>query len=530
MNKIFDQTIVASGKIPGKDEIKVADNAKIGTVLPATEGSSTYRKTSGVTGAKITYAAKVLDLLAEGKLFVLKSISSIYLEINNKAAVIEATKQSWNEIPERYEVLTGDVLYVLLMSDNEEIRTIFKKIMGGSTDNKGTLAAIFSDSYYFYNHSKKIMADDTLSVETVNQSYRRGAYTGALFLSGMPNAKSVYLKDEEIDYSGENEARPVFEDNIMDDIRAGKYLVDYKWNDDQRPYINSDNVLNTFVPTEPFIRIMKKIKFRTDRILKRMETTDDRIKAIGQDYINLTLTGKPGSGKSVLIHAISEATGMPIYVTAASHNTDEDSFEGMTKMVDGKPSAVPTDALKCFKEGGICLIEEANLPQAAVMMGALGQAVEFPFILKENGFEVVRRHPLCIFITTMNTGAVGTKPMSQPFANRFKQSYLLDDPDKETFIQILVNKTGEDKKLCRWVYNAYDAIIKCLKKNDGMVDTESILLSLSMRSCIGAIENIQEGEHPKDAIRDSMIGKIAEQDIEVSKICLRAVDALSDYR
>ena len=163
-------------------------------------------------------------------------------------------------------------------------------------------------------------------------------------------------------------------------------------------------------------------------------------------------------------------------------------------------------------------------------MGALGQAVEFPFILKENGFEVVRRHPLCIFITTMNTGAVGTKPMSQPFANRFKQSYLLDDPDKETFIQILVNKTGEDKKLCRWVYNAYDAIIKCLKKNDGMVDTESILLSLSMRSCIGAIENIQEGEHPKDAIRDSMIGKIAEQDIEVSKICLRAVDALSDYR
>ncbi|MCR5367878.1 AAA family ATPase [Eubacterium sp.] len=531
MNKKFTKTIAVTSKIPGSDEIKVADNAKVNTVIPVSAGSSTYRKTAGIAGIKISYAAKILDLFNDGQIFILKAVDTLYFEMNKKAAVIGRTEQRWNEMPESYEVLAADVFFTLLMTDNEEIRNIYKKIFFSKSDDKHVQAALFSDSYYFYDSKKEINVDNMLSVETVNQAYRRGQYVSPSFLKDQPMPVSRFLKEETIDYQGETttEERNEESEDIMAAIKEGDYKINFPWQKDQRPYM-SQNVLENFVPTESFVRILKKIKFRTDRVLKRMETTDDNIKAIGQDYINITLTGKPGSGKSVLVHALGEATGMPVYVTAASHNTDEDSFEGMTKMVNAHPTAVPTDALKCFKEGGICLIEEANLPQAAVMMGALGQAVEFPFILKENGYEVIRRHPLCIFITTMNTGTVGSKPMSQAFANRFKQSYCLNDPDKETFISILERRTGESKKLCRWIYNAYESVIKCLKKNDGIADTESILLSLSLRSCIGAIENIQEGEHPKDAVRDSIIGKIAEQDLSMSEIVMRAVDSLADYR
>ena len=120
--------------------------------------------------------------------------------------------------------------------------------------------------------------------------------------------------------------------------------------------------------------------------------------------------------------------------------------------------------------------------------------------------------------------------MSQPFANRFRQTYVLNDPDREVFIRILQEKTGESAKTCKWVFSAYESVLKCLEKNDAVADVDSIRLALSMRSCIGAIENIQEGIYPKDAVRDSIVGKVAEQDMEMYEICLRAVDALPDLR
>lgn len=111
---------------------------------------------------------------------------------------------------------------------------------------------------------------------------------------------------------------------------------------------------------------------------------------------------------------------------------------------------------------GILLLEEINLVNAAVTMGALGQLVEFPFIIKKFGYQPLRRHPLCIIITTMNTGTAGSKSMSQPFANRFKQSFVLDDPKKDDFIRILMN-TGASRDICRWVYDCYERVVACVE-------------------------------------------------------------------
>ena len=320
---------------------------------------------------------------------------------------------------------------------------------------------------------------------------------------------------------------------LMKECKAGKYLVNYQWDTTQEEYIQSLHSLDGYIPNEEFRSILKKIKFRTDRVLQRMQELDltkgqDRVEAIGKDYINLTLSGKPGTGKTKLAYMLAAATGLPIYTVANSHNTDEDEYEGKTKMIDGRAVSVETDTLKCAEHGGILLLEEINLVNAAVAMGSLGQFVEFPFVIKKFGYKPIRRHPLCIIITTMNTGTAGSKSMSQPFANRFKQSFVLNDPAKEDFIRILMSNTGAGRDICRWVYECYDRITACIEADNGMADVEGILLSLSMRSCAGAIENIQEGMEPRAAIVNSIIGKIAEQDHEVAESCKKVLSGMRD--
>lgn len=314
------------------------------------------------------------------------------------------------------------------------------------------------------------------------------------------------------------------ENPFIKDCLDGKYVVPYKWTEEQADYIQPLNAIKDFIPNQAFYSLLTKIKARTNRVLGRMQEAEkegreiSRVEAIGMDYINVTLTGKPGTGKTRLAYALGSATGMPVYTVSCSHNTDEDEFCGMTKMVDGKPTAVPTDTLRAFENGGILLLEEINLPQPAVVMGALGQATEFPFILKKDGYMPIRRHPLCIIISTMNTGTAGSKVLSQPLANRFKQSFVLNDPKKEDFVKILQN-TGAPKEACSWVYEVYTRIVSFVENENAMADVESILLSLSMRSCIGALENMQEGMDPRDAVRNSIVGKIAEQDAEVAENC-----------
>ena len=196
-----------------------------------------------------------------------------------------------------------------------------------------------------------------------------------------------------------------------------------------------------------------------------------------------------------------------------SKNSEEDTFEGVTKVVDGKLSFISTDFLEAYTNGGIIILEEVNLADPAVVMGAIGQAVEFPFVLKKNGYETVRRHPLCIIISTMNIGTYGSKGVNQAFSSRFKQSYILDDPTKDQFVKIL-GMNGYDKKKCEYVYDSYSRIVTYLKTPE--VNAEEICLNLSIRGCLGALQNIEDGDDPKEALKNTLVGKIYEVDPEIA--------------
>ena len=159
-------------------------------------------------------------------------------------------------------------------------------------------------------------------------------------------------------------------------------------------------------------------------------------------------------------------------------------------------------------------------------MGSMGQAIEKPFIVMRDGYIPVRRHPLCIVIGTMNTGTAGSKQLNQALSSRFKCTYTLEDPDRNTFINILAAQ-GYPKKNCRSVYDAYNKIITYLKKPEQ--SQEELCENITLRGCFGALECVEEGQTFKEALNNTLVGKIAEVDLEVAnQVKMAVIDSLAD--
>lgn len=316
--------------------------------------------------------------------------------------------------------------------------------------------------------------------------------------------------------------------NAYDSIKAGTSVIPYEWDEGQKMRIPAIETLEDYIPSPNFFSLLNKTTFRLKKVKERMDSGKESVAAIKNDYVNVILAGKPAAGKTVMAHAIAAATGMPIYTVAGTKNMEEDTFTGMTKIVDGKFQFTSTDFLEAYKNGGIVVLEEVNLADPAVTMGALGQAIEFPFILMEDGCRPVRRHPMCVIISTMNIGTYGSKGINQAFSSRFRNTYVMNDPGDAEFVAILESK-GFPKKNCEWVYTAYTRILQYLNRAD--IARDDIALGVTLRGCIGALSDIEEGEEPKQAIRNSLIGKIAETDLliaeEVNSIVLEAMPRLT---
>ena len=505
--------------------------------------ASTHRPAAArLTEAKVSGVASVIDfMLRSPKQIAAVMIDDVlYLEWDGVSIVMDRENEirypEGSRNPSPLLAVAACLIYCLVSGKDKELSKTFETISrqflaGGVVGNQEM--ALLCDSFYYgwAKNIAKVTVKDNLLLEEVSTLARSATVHRPEIFKGLgfANPKQVQLLTPA---AKKAKADGPDLDKVIDEARKGVYRVAYHWSEDQLPYIQDMGLLDTYIPNMAFVRMLEKIKFRTSRVLARLtqmkkEGAIDRVKAIGKDYINVTFTGKPGTGKTQLAYALGAATGMPVYTVSNSHNTDEDEYQGMTKMVDGKPTSVPTDALRCFEHGGILILEEVNLAAAAVVMGALGQAVEFPFILKKDGYMPIRRHPLCIIISTMNTGTAGSKVMSQPFDNRFKQAFVLDDPTEADFIRILQN-TGASRDVCSWVYRCYGRVTACVRDENAAADVESILLALSIRTCIGAIENIQEGMEPREAIRNSLIGKIAEQDMAVASTCARVIDSMPD--
>ncbi|MBQ3010748.1 MAG: AAA family ATPase [Oscillospiraceae bacterium] len=309
-------------------------------------------------------------------------------------------------------------------------------------------------------------------------------------------------------------AAPAVSESFMDECKNGVYEIGFDWSAEQQTHIRPYSFLDNFIPNEAFVDMVNLVNYDLNQVVDRINIAGQiDTGVIGDNYLNVIMLGKPGTGKTTTAEALSAATSLPIYTVKASKNTEEDTFEGMTKVVAGGFNFQATPFLEAFQNGGIIVIEEFNLADPGVMQGALGQAIEYPFVLMKDGYEEVHRHPLCVIISTMNDGAQGARVPSEAYTSRSPITFIMDDPTKEEFINILHSK-GYTKKDCRSVYKAYTKILKYLSDEAG---SEEMVMQVTLRHCLGALKLMRINTPIKKAIYKTMIGAIAIKDKALAK-------------
>ncbi len=528
-----------------KEVISLLDGKTVvGKTGPAGFGISALRPASVKSSVKFNGAAWVLSyFLKEHTFNVISSPTTpqaIYIELtyNGKAhhAMVEETDDggsssltvSWGDTcpTEAYASLIPIVAYALSEAcstkETEELKEIFQRVVNdyntkGSVELKDVLQ--FCDSFYYgfaVNNENVGFYEDDCSMELFRSTYESKRmdfdpiFDNVEGKSALKALEGLTLRPTKKDKKTKAKATST----IFEDCMNGSHAIPYEWSEDQALKIPDINSLNDFIATPHFYSLLNKIETRTEKILERMDNDKTGVEAIGRDYVNSFIIGKPGTGKTTMAYALGAALRMPVYTVAITKNTEEDTFQGMTKVVDGGFKFVSTDFLDAYTHGGIIILEEVNLADPSVIMGALGQAVEAPFILMKDGYQAVRRHPMCIIIGTMNIGTYGAKGVSQAFSSRFKQTYILDDPKAEDFISIL-EKQGHSTKKCKWVYDAYTKINNYLKSPE--ISREEICLNVTLRGCLGALDNMEEGDTPQQAIYNTLVGKVAEVDLELAE-------------
>ena len=496
----------------------------VGKTGPSGMNASTHR-TGQDGGAKTSLAGFIFDLM-----FVFpktwsaysNSAGHIYMEMSDGTRYYDNGSDCYvkegSNFHHRYEFVPE---VIRQMGTNEELKKLLKNQIDvykaeGKCDT-GTLFK-FCDSFYYFNYNNggnyptERVFDSSLE-EEVKAAFRSGEFTKLTTLFGA----DILGKSEFDGSAAVKKTRKAAKksSDFIKDCKDGKYIVAYEWPEQVKSFIKKPEYLDSFEPTPEFEEIVKKIKFRADKILERMDMGLTGADAIGKDALNILLLGKPGTGKTALAYALSAATGMPVCTTAWNKHSEEGEVEGKSRIVDGHPEFVETDALLFHQFGGIDINEEINLADPSVTMGCLGQKLEFPFIVKKNGFETVVRHPLNVIIGTMNVGTNGSNPLNQALANRFSTPYILDDPTRETFISILEKTSKKSKEVCTWVYDAYEKTVDYLKSPD--VNEDDICQNLSIRTCLGAITNLEEGQSPTRALVNSIVGAVAVVDLEVAR-------------
>lgn len=368
-----------------------------------------------------------------------------------------------------------------------------------------------------------VVADD-LSIETVKQAVSCGHY------GEFPGLESP-LKGQAAPKRGTKQKQTVQKEAIGPDLssyRNGEHIIRHEWGDEQKKRVIPPDFLDTFVPIPEFFRLMNKLDLRIGQNMAgQYECGLTEPEQIRRDVVNVLLYGNPGTGKTVLAHALSAATGMPLYEVKFDKYTESDEVEGKNKIIAGKLAFTGTDFLEGYEKGGILLLEEINCADQNVVTGALNNAIEYPFFIMKDGYQKVNRNPFTVIIATMNVGTEGTMWLNQSFASRFKQKYRIADPSPEDFIRFLTNY-GYDRDAAAYVHDAYVKVIALLTSNRA---TAEYALNLSTRACLGALENMSEGEDAKTALIDTVVGAVGIVDPQAAdNISKNVIANLPDFK
>lgn len=455
----------------------------------------------------------------------------------------------------------------VLFSENEELRKSLVDAVNfvhtGPRYTAKSCAFKFCDAFYMgvkYEFANVIDIDveeNNLAIASIKEAYKMG------YFQDLANVNNAAGLSDSAKYISENLEFPPCEafsdikkktrrkkaakkketpnerwEKMLKKIKSGDYVLNFDWLPEQLSKIVPMSYLDGFIPTEEFYALLDKIELRLNRhMVPATLCGETGPEAIAKDIVNVLLYGDPGSGKTSLVHALSAATGMPLYSIKFNEDSEDDVFEGKNKIVEGKISFVGTDFLEGFAHGGIILMEEINLGRANMLTSVMNQAMEYPFYIEENGYKKVHRHPLVAAFATMNLDTDGTTTLNSAMAQRFANKYMIGEPTPEQFRNIL-KKDGFPEIRINYVYGVYDKIRSYLK------DTSSrtkYLKEISIRQCKAALYDMEEAaefasegkldaEHAKTAIFNSFYGALCIKSRKLADAVKESIlDTYPDY-
>lgn len=468
--------------------------------------------------AKISTAALLYDVMRGGRIGIYASKDSYdkvsYVVLDGVGYLFKDGEVKCTGKPVHHSTLAIPFVARYIAS-NGAFKAAFIKVCEGITAVSVELQPMFQFCDYFYYGyavaNKEVEMDETLSEEEVKALFRNDIFERVSF--GKPDLDGCFApsKFESASKTTAKEEKKTSPSTIslIERAKKGEFIIPHSW-DDQKDSVIPLSFLDSFIPfpewEEALVAITKAVEKKAP--------------------INGEFFGKPGTGKTVAMMALSAATGLPYYPVIFSKHTEEDVLEGKTRIVDGHPTFVETDIPKYWDKGGLFDLEEINAADPGVLV-AFNMALEAPGIVERNGYEKVYRSPLSFVFACMNTGIVGTSPLPPALSNRFARKWRIKDPSEGIFLGILKKKTEAEESVIRWVYEAYTKVYNWLTSPE--VGEDDLINLLSIRSCIGAIENIRDGQSPKRAVVNAIVNPIAETDLTLGdQLESEVIDDLRD--
>lgn len=306
------------------------------------------------------------------------------------------------------------------------------------------------------------------------------------------------LKLESDDSSETIPTRP-----FIERCKEGEFKIPYEWDEESKKMIPDVSFLDLYIPSEDFEDCVTMMHRSLIKILENVDMGKTGAEAIDNYGKCYSFIGKPGTGKSTTTKAVAATLGIPYYPCTTTRYSEEDEYQGKTKLSheDGNTTAAfqfcETPFLKAFQKGGLVVLEEFNLADPGMLMGAIGQAIEKPFVLERDGYEQITRHPMSIICFTCNVGTQGSQMPSEALFSRTPHVFEVDDPSENEFIKVLAKQTEvEDKKVIKAVFSKYKSILDFLK-SENMPELTKVL---TLRHCLAALDEISCGCSFKNAV------------------------------
>ena len=127
----------------------------------------------------------------------------------------------------------------------------------------------------------------------------------------------------------------------------------------------------------------------------------------------LWVFGRSGGGKTSLIEQVAARLHIPVFTQTASRNTTFEEFEGQFVMRSEKPGEAPSMSFEhgvlpqAMTEGGIMLINEADVMDPAELAGLLDIIEGKAHSIKANGGEIIKPHPDFRIVFCCNSSGSG---------------------------------------------------------------------------------------------------------------------------